>query len=421
MQKMTLCVYTKTSYMKPYLCLLTGLFLSPLLNAQSEFTTYPNGLIYSEATMGKLHRIVDSLNLKYKSCELNRPYYSAVQAKAQVIILKKGKMREAKKDMEQQMPFEDFMKKYPEAEVRQNALVVRNIYKDYQDKQVVEYSELNMNHNYGLDIQSAKIDDMVGKRGSWLYDSDKESLKAFYFTTALSSTPLKDKYAHRIGYSDCLVDTSSTKFKSDASFGRVELPENWQNLPEAEKIKLLDNMRSTKVMGFCSMDESPRIHAVNIALLSAETVNWEVFLKSHLDIMNDRFDRMIDASYAQGQRKTYIKELEDLDINVPELMLGISLRVENPSRNHYYGNISRLGRAISESKQKDDFEKEMLSMMADPQLDDYNRAISYFLYRSYLGYLYNGKDPSEKNQKLKTAIANLPAYLKESIKLKEED
>lgn len=407
--------------MKTSLCVLTSLLCSSLLSAQSEFTTYPNGLIYSEATMGKLHRIVDSLNLKYKSCELNRTYYSVAQAKVHVVIMEKGKLGEAGKDMEQGMSFDDFLKKYPNVKVRKNALLVRSSYKDYKDKDVIEYSELSLNTDYRLEIQRSKTDPSVGKQGSWLYESEKESLRAFYFTTGLASTPLMEKYARRIGYSDCLVDTSTTKFKSDASFGQVELPDNWQSLPEEEKIKLLDKMRSTKVMGYCSMDESPRLHAVNIALLSAETVNWEVFLKSHLDIMNDRFDRMSDGSYAWAKRQTYIKELEDLDINVPELMLGISLRVENPSRNHYYGSIGRLGRAISESKQKEDFEKDMLSMMADPGLDDYNRAITYFLYRNYLSHLYSGKNHTEKNQKLKAAMANLPAYLKENARLKEKD
>jgi hypothetical protein len=407
--------------MKPYLLSLTGLLLSCSLSAQSEFTTYSNGLIYSEATMGKLHRIVDSLNLKYKSCELNRTYYSAFQAKAHVVTLEKGRISEAKKDMEQQMPFEDFLKKYPGAEVRRNALVVRSSYKGYEGHEVVEYGEVNLNNNYGLEIQHNKVEATTGKQNSWLYDSEKESLRAFYFTTALTSTPLNQTYARRIGYSDCLVDTSTTKFKENAKSGYVDLPANWQSLPEKKKEKLLDEMRSTRVIGGCSMDESPRIHAVNIALLSAETTNWEVFLKSHLDIMNDRFDRMSDGSYAQAQRHTYIKELEDLDINVPELILGISLRIENPSRNHYYGNIGRLGRAISESKQKEEFETGMLAMMGDTALDDYNRVIAYFLYRSYLNYLYSGKGDTEKEQKLKTAINNLPVYLKENVKLKEDE
>ena len=50
------------------------------------------------------------------------------------------------------------------------------------------------------------------------------------------------------------------------------------------------------------MDNSPRIHALNIAKLSAETINWEVFLRAHLDIMKDKFERMSDGSYAFGGR-----------------------------------------------------------------------------------------------------------------------
>jgi hypothetical protein len=41
-----------------------------------EFTTYPNGLIYDEGTMNRLGVIVDSLNLKFRSCDLSKPYYS---------------------------------------------------------------------------------------------------------------------------------------------------------------------------------------------------------------------------------------------------------------------------------------------------------------------------------------------------------
>ena len=105
--------------------------------------------------------------------------------------------------------------------------------------------------------------------------------------------------------------------------------------------------RNRVVVGGCSMDNSPRLHALNIARLSAETVNWETFLRAHLDIMNDRFERVSDGSYAQAGRQTYLRELEELDINVPDLLLGISLRIENASRNHYFGSLSRLGRALA--------------------------------------------------------------------------
>jgi hypothetical protein len=56
--------------------------------------------------------------------------------------------------------------------------------------------------------------------------------------------------------------------------------------------------RNRVVVGFCSQDASPRYHAQKIAVLAAETTNWEIFLRAHLNIMNDRFPRNSDGSYA---------------------------------------------------------------------------------------------------------------------------
>lgn len=168
------------------------------------------------------------------------------------------------------------------------------------------------------------------------------------------------------------------------------------------------------------MDQSPRFHALQIAKLSAETVNWEIFLRSHLDIMNDRFERVSDGSYAWGARKTYIKELEVLDINVQELLLGICLRIENPSANHYYGDISRIGRALSETIDGAGIEEQMLGMISDNKLDDYNRMLIYYL---FLNYNYNLEDKvrkEENEKKLKTAVQALPQYLSVRILAEKE-
>ncbi|OWY20539.1 hypothetical protein C7N43_07800 [Sphingobacteriales bacterium UPWRP_1] len=228
------------------------------------------------------------------------------------------------------------------------------------------------------------------------------------------------KYNRQIGYSDCLIDTVATKFKDNVEEGWVDMPENWQSLTLIEQEKLLDEMRSTKVVGSCSHDSRPREHAIYIAMLSAEVTNWEVFLKSHLDIMNDRFDRMSDGSYAYAQRKTYIKELEELDINVLDLLIGISLSVENPAKNHYDGSIERLGRAISESKNKEDFKTQILSMVEDKELDNYNRILAYFLFVSYNNYLDNKDEQNENIKQLENSLKTLPDYLKDKIKLKQE-
>ena len=177
----------------------------------------------------------------------------------------------------------------------------------------------------------------------------------------------------------------------------------------------LELKRNRIVVGGCSMDDSPRIHTMNIAKLSAETANWEIFLRAHLDIMNDRFDRMSDGSYAQQERKTYIKELEVLDINVLDLLLGISLRAENTSNNHYYGDIGRLGRALAETKDRTLIEEKMLSMVADPKLDDYNRILIYYLFINY-NYNLNDKHVQVLNdKKLNLAVKTLPNYLRSKL------
>jgi hypothetical protein len=404
------------------------ILLSTQLYGQAEFKTYKNGLIYSEKTMDKLGHIVDSLNLKYKVCDFNKVFTSKQQTIGHIITLDTNDVKQAKKDMENNISFENFIAKYPNAAIDRNVLVVKYKYKNYKEKEIVEFSEVDLNSNYGFEISRDNENNLYDKplKNSWLFDYteksnySKESINAFYFPEDFESIPLKLKYSRQIGYSDCLVDTTITKFKSNTKLGWVGLPKNWQSLSEKKKGKLLDEMRSIKVVGGCSQDSRPREHAINIAMLSAATTNWEVFLKSHLDIMNDRFDRVSDGSYAYAQRKTYIKELEELDINVLDLLIGISLRVENPAQNHYYGSIGRLGRAISESNNKEEFKTQILSMVEDNELDDYNRILSYFLFASCNNYIDDKEERKENLKLLGQSIATLPDYIKDRIVLAQE-
>lgn len=87
-----------------------------------------------------------------------------------------------------------------------------------------------------------------------MYFSEKtsyseESLSAFYFPTNFSLVPIPQKYAQMIGYSDCIVDTTTAKFKDDLKPGWVDLPENWASLSDKKKAKLLD--KSKPVFVYC--------------------------------------------------------------------------------------------------------------------------------------------------------------------------
>lgn len=391
----------------------------------NEFTIYPNGLIYSEATMKKLTQIVDSLNLRYKTCDFNKSFHSNSQTVGHLVRLSKGDLKAAKEDMDRGISPEDFLVKYPMATIEKQVLITKTQYKDYNEKEVISIRHFNLNSDYGFSITKNDLSFRTREmKNTWLYEYNKSSgksegfLYAFYFPNSFKSIHLPGRYSQMIGYADCLIDTTTTKLKAEieSDWGWEELPENWQSLSEDKKDELLDKMRSTRVMGMCSQDSRPRTHAVNIALLSAETANWEVFLKAHLDIMNDRFERMSDGNYAWAKRNTYIKELEELNINVSDLILGILFRIENPSKNHYYGSISRVGRALSETTNKEEIEDVILKTIADPELDDYNRILFYFLFLNYSDWLQNADAKKQSEEKLNMVVQTLPNYLREKIK-----
>ncbi len=400
-------------------------WMSPvlLLAQTNEFQQFDNGLIYSPETMDKLSHIVDSLNLKYKSCDLDQVFYSKSQTVGKIVRMEGGAIRKALKDMENGIGIENFKQRYPKADIVDQALIIRSQYTDYEDQEVVRFSEVELNGDYGLAIVKSKnLEKYQGTlKGKWIirhYEKTEYSeatLDAFFISEGFKSQVIDDKYAFKIGYADCLIDTTTTKFKEDLEEGWVNLPHDWWSLPKQQQKNLLDQLRSTRVIGFCSQDSRPRQHAVNIAMLSAETTNWGVFLKAHLDIMNDRFERASDGNYAWGARKTYIRELEELQIDVTNLLLGISMRVENPAQNHYYGSIYRVGRALSETQNRAKVEKDLLDMIQDVDLDDYNRVLAYFLYYNYLAYFEDESLKSQKLEQLKKAVTALPKYIAEGI------
>ncbi|MDP2189176.1 MAG: hypothetical protein Q8J69_10895 [Sphingobacteriaceae bacterium] len=436
------------------LIFLLSLLLNSLNSAGqwTEFQVHANGFIYSDTTMKQLEQIVDSLNIKFRTCEFNKTYYSSYQAKGHYIRLAEGDLNAAKADMLAGMSLPDFVKKYPTTTVNPEELIIRSSYEDYENQEIIRFISYPLEQR--LSVKSAPQFLKNELQGKWVVDYWAKSkyndakLMAFYFTQDFVQKEIPAQYAQMVMYVDCMVDTNSQIFTGREE-GRnkkeapLELPKikafyafvnesterpapgskNYQErywawdsmrfvrinrwvllrdkfdtllneaIEEALHHKLDDHeleeyairyhsaaaalalKRNRKVYGMCSQDQSPRYHAMEIAVLSAESVNWEVFLRAHLDIMNDRFDRASDGSYAWAARKTYLAELEALDINVVDLMLGMSLRIENPSENHYFGSIGRLGRALSETAHAQAVEAKMLEMINDANLDDFNRLL----------------------------------------------
>jgi hypothetical protein len=258
-------------------------------NKSAEFGTFSNGLIYSEATMNKLGQIVDSLNLKFKKCNLSNDFDSKYQTIGCIVFLEKRKVKQAKRDMENQISLEDFIKKYSKAIIKREVLIVKSYYlnQDKKESVSIDYADLH-DDNYSFNIASEE-QTINGKdiQNKWIFrynektEYSDERIKAFYFTNQFTSKKLPLKYAQMIGYSDCLIEPNAAIYKKELKDSLESLPKNWMILSQKDKLVLLDRLRSTRVFAFCGMDSRPREQEMRIALVAAETASWEVFLLAH--------------------------------------------------------------------------------------------------------------------------------------------
>lgn len=478
----------------------------------TEFSAYPNGLIYSEEAIGKLRHIVDSLNLKFKTCGPPKALWSLPQGKGHFLSIDGKTAERALADIKAGQNWQQLTSKYKKAVVRPDLVLLQERYQNYDDEWVVMLSGLTLSGSNNPEVvEKQEVAARLLKAGSWFWSFEEKtewseaSLEAFWIIESPKAKELPGKYSEWIHYSECLIDTTSQVFRETAKasyrfseesskaerfmqyldsvtgrprfdyelafsdldtavvsdsiripdfdqerfaeyarkdslwqisfFEKVDAlrnadPEFNKTLTEAYEEALsgggyedgfealigryfsreeqLELKRRRRVVGGCSMDQRPRFHAQSIALLAAETTKWEIFLRCHLNIMNDRFDRVSDGSWAWKDRQTYIRELEVLDINVPDLILGTALRVENVSSNHYFSSINRIGRALSETKDPGMIEDRLLAMIADDSLDDFNRLLMYYVFHHY-NYGLTEPDRQEANyERLMVAVATMP-------------
>lgn len=128
--------------------------------------------------------------------------------------------------------------------------------------------------------------------------------------------------------------------------------------------------------------------------------------------MNDRFERVSDGSYAWAGRKTYLKELEALDIPAVDLLIGTCLRVDNVSELHYWGAIGRVGRALADAEDKATLEQRLLTMVKDETLDPYNRLLFAYLVNNYAQNLDDKPQATACLNQLDQAVNSFPDFVK---------
>ncbi|HSZ24245.1 MAG TPA: hypothetical protein VK766_00930 [Cytophagaceae bacterium] len=183
----------------------------------------------------------------------------------------------------------------------------------------------------------------------------------------------------------------------------------------------LDLKRSRYRIGICSMDSSPRSYLSEIASLSADAGRWDVFLRAHLNLINDRVYRNSDNSSAVKYRGLYVRELEALPMDLPKLFPGMMFRINNAPKYHYYNTLVRSAKAMSMTSDSLLFTNQLLTIAKDTSLDVFNRVIFAHVYENLLYYRKLDKiNFNTAYDKLIIGIQDLPFFIRQRF-IKEEE
>ena len=169
------------------------------IKRSGEYQLFPNGLIYSAPTIIKLGKIVDSLNLKYKKCESKYDFTSISQTVGCIVILQKRRVKQAKRDMMNNISFEDFLKKYPKAKFKKEVMILKTKYLNFENKEVVSIDYMDLQDYNAFHVESDEKNRFdKDLQNQWLFKYSKkdeysdEYIEAFYFPNKFTIQLTKD-------------------------------------------------------------------------------------------------------------------------------------------------------------------------------------------------------------------------------------
>jgi len=220
-------------------------------------------------------------------------------------------------------------------------------------------------------------------------------------------------YVNDNNFKHLLIDALDYAEKNKVSNGDLE---NFTAQLISKK-RALELMRQNRQVGTCSFDNGPLIQQKRISSLAAKTQNWEVFIKSFLNVMNDNVSRNANSNIASNARKTYIEELSKLSLNLNKILLGSNLRIEDTIRKHYFSDGSKIAKAYAnlDSKKQEYFEETTASIIEDKEVDAFNKLHFYNTLKNYQYFLKDSIKRIEIKKSIKDLIPLLPDGIKSRI------
>ena len=156
--------------------------------------------------------IIDSFNQELNSFGLNEENLFRNLSTAHYIYIDKGKIKSAMKDIKNNMLFEKWVQKYPEAIIDTNLLVIKQQSLNHKNKTVTNYTNFAKKDKYIHNITTTRGSAMSSQinKGTWVFnyipknEFSEEFLIAFYFTSDFGLGALTNKYPQVIAYTKSL-------------------------------------------------------------------------------------------------------------------------------------------------------------------------------------------------------------------------
>lgn len=183
------------------------------------------------------------------------------------------------------------------------------------------------------------------------------------------------------------------------------------------KNRVLNLLRQSETVGTCSFDDRPLEQLKRIATLAAETNNWNLFIQSTLNVLNDNVSRVAQSNIASNNRKTYIEELLKLDLNLNMILLGSNFKVKDSANSHYFSDGTKIAQAYQtlDNRHQDTFEKTITEILETADIDAFNKLHFYNTYLSFKNLLTDSIKSSRIDKSIKKLILHLPFEIKSRI------
>lgn len=402
-----------------FLCLLVILlFGHPIIaqydvlnNAEKSYSLSAISLLKQKATILENNFNIYSNPIVYKSL---------AQGFAYKIRLKGNQIEEANQAILSGISWDDFLIKFPLANVDTPLLMVKENVKTVKGEAALLFHSVGTLDELDYGISTEQISMYNNSiQHKWLIEYIPKSvyyegrLMAYYFPEELKHTTLPERYQHMIHFSDYIFDTafSLDTFTWLYDADKIQVPNNWQALAYKDQIALLDTLLHTRVIGWCSMDSSPLDHLLLQSQVAAETGCWNAFIHAYFQYVNEFVLRTAYSTYAIFDKHNNHMLLEQIFTSPITLILGTSLQIDNPLNNRMTSASYHMGAAISQFNDVNNYSEKLINMMTDSSLDLYNRIIILDVYHHFTKLLKDKELSLFFKNKLEATLPHFPSYL----------